>query len=46
MQSIHIGACLALVSGAAGANIAYLESGIGVTFEGCDLDKLINLKNG
>jgi len=46
MRSLLFGACLALVSGAAGANIVYLESGIGVTFDGCDFDKLINLRNG
>lgn len=28
------------------ADISYLESGIGITFEGCDYDKLINLENG
>ncbi len=28
------------------ADINYLESGVGVTFEGCDWEKIINLRNG
>lgn len=28
------------------ADINYLESGFGVTFEGCDYEEIINLKNG
>ena len=35
-----------LVSGAANADLTYSEIGVGVTFDGCDFDKLINLKNG
>lgn len=35
-----------LVATAASADIKYLESGIGITFEGCDWEKIINLKNG
>ncbi len=31
---------------AANADFKYLESGFGITFEGCDYDKLVNLKNG
>mgnify|MGYP001279914786 CR=1 FL=1 len=35
-----------LIASTANADIRYLESGIGITFEGCDYDKIINLKNG
>ena len=28
------------------AEVRYLESGIGITFDGCDFNKLINLENG
>jgi hypothetical protein len=37
---------MVLLAGVASADIRYLESGIGVTFEGCDYEKLINLRNG
>ncbi|WP_273524980.1 hypothetical protein [Rhodosalinus sediminis] len=47
MRYLLISTSLALASGTAvSADISYLESGIGVTFEGCDREKLINLKNG
>lgn len=29
----------------ASADIKYMESSIGITFEGCDYDKIINLQN-
>lgn len=37
---------LAMLPAAADAEISYMESGIGITFEGCDYGKLINLENG
>jgi len=43
---IYLSTFLGLISSAANADISYMESGVGVTFEGCDWDKLINLKNG
>jgi hypothetical protein len=46
MRSLFVGAWLALAASPAAADISYLESGIGITFEGCDYDRLINLKNG
>lgn len=46
MKLLFLSAGLALFTGAASADIRYLESGIGVTFEGCDHEKIINLENG
>lgn len=46
MKIAFLAASMMTVATAANADITYLESGIGITFEGCDYDKIINLKNG
>lgn len=46
MKIALLAASMITVATAANADIKYLESGIGITFEGCDYDKIINLKNG
>ena len=48
-QTLALPAALVLnitLTGPARADISYLESSIGIEFEGCDFDKLINLRNG
>jgi hypothetical protein len=46
MKIAFLAASMITIATAANADIKYLESGIGITFEGCDYDKIINLKNG
>ncbi len=46
MRTLLLSIGFALVAGEASAEISYLESGIGITFDGCNYDKIINLKNG
>lgn len=44
---VVLSACIVIfATESANADMRYLESGIGITFEGCDYDRLINLKNG
>lgn len=47
MRRSHLilAALTCLATGAA-AEVSYLESNIGIEFNGCDYQKLINLKNG
>ena len=46
MKLLIISAAAMLITSQASADIQYLESGFGITFQGCEYDKIINLKNG
>lgn len=46
MRTMILSISFMFVAGSASADISYMESGYGITFEGCDYDKIINLKNG
>jgi len=46
MKLVITNAISMLIATTAFAEIKYLESGIGITFEGCDWEKIVNLKNG
>lgn len=46
MRIIALATLVMLSATASRADIRYLESGFGITFEGCDYDELINLQNG
>lgn len=46
MKIAIICAALALCATSASADITYIQSQHGVTFNGCDWDTLVNLKNG
>ena len=46
MKITVICGALALCASSASADISYVESQFGITFDGCDYEELINLKNG
>lgn len=46
MKITALAAIVILSATASYADISYLESGVGIEFEGCDYEKIINLRNG